>query len=119
VCRVKRSFVFDKPLLQTLFFSCPLVTLLLLVETTFEKKLIRLWQNDTSFFRSLLAFHVFFTIFPSNQLLDQFKKHNYSPIDKLSMICSRYHHNRFITKILHFILLVNNRQDGSYPIGIL
>jgi hypothetical protein len=62
--------------------------------------------------------HIFLTLFPSDQLLDQLKKHNCSPIDRLSMICSKDHHNKFITKILYLILLVDNGQDGSYPIGI-
>jgi hypothetical protein len=43
-------------------------------------------------------------------------KHNYIPIDKLSMICFNDYHSRLITKILHLILLLNNRQNGNYRV---
>jgi hypothetical protein len=63
--------------------------------------------------------HICLTLFPFEQLLNQLKKHNGNPIDKLSMIYFGDHHNKLIIKILHLILLVNNGQDGNYPIGIL
>ncbi len=63
--------------------------------------------------------HIFLTLSPFDQLLDQLKKHNGNPIDKLSMIYSKDHHNKLIIKILHLILLVNSGQDGNYPIGVL
>jgi hypothetical protein len=63
--------------------------------------------------------HIFLTLVPSNQFLDQLKIHDYNPINKLSMICSRDHHNKLIVKILHLILLVNNCQNGDNYINIL
>jgi hypothetical protein len=62
--------------------------------------------------------HVFLTFFPFDQFLDRLKIHNYNPIDILSMIYFGDHHGRFIAKILHLILLVNNRQNGSNSLGI-
>jgi hypothetical protein len=66
--------------------------------------------------------HVFLTLFPFDQFLDQFldqlRIHNYNPIDILSMIYFGDHHGIFIAKILHLILLVNNRQNGNNSIGI-
>jgi hypothetical protein len=62
--------------------------------------------------------HVFLTLFPYDQFLDQLKIHNYSPIDKLSMIYSENHHGRFIDKILHLIFLVNNGRNCKNSISI-
>jgi hypothetical protein len=47
------------------------------------------------------------------------EKHDYNPIQRLSMICCRYHHGRLMVKILHLILLVNNWQNGNNSINIL
>jgi hypothetical protein len=42
--------------------------------------------------------HIFLTLVPSNQLFDQLKIHDCSPIIKLSMIYSKDHHSRLIVK---------------------
>jgi hypothetical protein len=47
------------------------------------------------------------------------EKHDYNPIQRLSMICCRYHHGRLMVKILHLILLVNNLQNGNNSISML
>jgi hypothetical protein len=57
--------------------------------------------------------HIFSTLLPSNQFLDQLRMHDYNPINRLSMICFKDHHSTLITKILHLILLVNNWQNGT------
>jgi hypothetical protein len=62
---------------------------------------------------------VFWTLFPYDQFLDQLITHNYSPIDKFSMICFRDHHDIFIAKILHLIFLVDNGQNCNNYIDIL
>jgi hypothetical protein len=62
--------------------------------------------------------HIFLTLVASNQFLNQLRIHDYSPINRLSMICSRDRHSRLIAKILHLILLVNNWHNGSKSISI-
>jgi hypothetical protein len=62
-------------------------------------------------FGSLLAnpsIIFFLTLFPSYKLFDQLKIHDCSPINKFSIIYSRGDHSKFIVKILHLIILVNN-----------
>jgi hypothetical protein len=63
--------------------------------------------------------HIFLTLFPSNQFLDQLKMHDCNLINKLFVICSGHHHSRLIAKIMHLFLLVNNQQNGSNYINIL
>jgi hypothetical protein len=36
------------------------------------------------------------------------KIHDCNPINRLSMIYSKDHHNKLVAKILHLILLINN-----------
>ncbi len=62
--------------------------------------------------------HIFLTLLPFDQFFDQLKIHNGNPINRLSMICLWNHHNKFITKILHLILLVNNWQNGNNSMSI-
>jgi hypothetical protein len=62
--------------------------------------------------------HVLLTLFPFDQLLDQLRILNYTPIDRISMICFTYHHGKLITKIFHFIFLVDNGQNNNNSIGI-
>jgi hypothetical protein len=42
--------------------------------------------------------HVLLTLFPSDQLLDQLKIHNYNPIDRISMIYFGDHHGNLLLK---------------------
>jgi hypothetical protein len=63
--------------------------------------------------------HVLLTLFPSNQLFDQLKIHNCSPIDRFSMICFGDHHGRYIAKILHIIFFIDNGQNCSNSNDIL
>jgi hypothetical protein len=88
-----------------------LVILLLLMETTFETKFLGLWQNGIYPFWFSFGYsfnHIFLTLLPSNQFLNQLTIHDYSLINKLSMICFGDHHSKLIAKILHLILLINN-----------
>jgi len=62
--------------------------------------------------------HFFLTFFPFDQFLDQLIIHNCSPINRLSMTCSKDHHGRVITKILHLIFLINNGQNYNNSIDI-
>jgi hypothetical protein len=64
-------------------------------------------------------YHIFLTLLPSNQFLDQLKIHDRSPTNKLSLIYSGNHHNRLIVKILNHILLINNWQNVNNYINIL
>jgi hypothetical protein len=52
--------------------------------------------------------HVLLTFFPYDQLFNQLRIHNCSPIHRLSMICFGDHHGKLITKILHLIFFINN-----------
>jgi hypothetical protein len=63
--------------------------------------------------------HIFLTLVPSDQFFDQLRIHDCSPINRLSMIYSKDHHNGFITRILHLILLINNWQSGNNSISLL
>jgi hypothetical protein len=62
----------------------------------------------TSFFGFFCSLnHVFWTLFPFHQFVNQLKIHNYSPIDKFSMIYYGDHYGKHIIKILHLIFLVD------------
>jgi len=60
--------------------------------------------------------HVVLTLFPSNQLFNQLKIHNCSLINRFSMIYFGDHHGRFIAKILHLIVLIDNGQNCNSSI---
>ncbi len=130
VCRVQRSFILDEPFPQTLFSPLVLLWLCLLFFPSWFYSQWKSFLKDNFqhygkmthiffWFSFGCSFdHIFLTLFPFDHLLDQLRKHNCSPIDKLSMICFLNHHNRLIIKILYLIILINNGQDGNYLIGI-
>ncbi len=130
MCNVQRSFVFYKPLFQSLlllsfcgcfvyFFSCDFAFwsgnhFWNKAFRTIEMAYIIFWL---SFSCSLN--HVVVTLFPSNQLFDRLRIHNWSLIDKFSMIYFGDHHGRFIAKILHLIVLIDNGNNCNNYIDIL
>jgi hypothetical protein len=63
--------------------------------------------------------HVLLTLFLFDELFDQLRMHNCSPIDKFSIIHFGDHHGKFIAKILHLIFLIDNGQNCSNSIDIL
>jgi hypothetical protein len=94
-----------------LLASSFLVALLFIMETT-----LRLWQNGIQpffviFWLFLQSF--FWTFFPCDQFLDQLIIHNCSPIDRLSMIYSGYHHGKLTAKTLHLVFLIYIKKNSS------
>ncbi len=107
--------------MTTMFASSFPVAPLLLVETIYETKLLGQEEWHTFF---LVIFgcslnHVSLTLFPSDQLFDQSRIRNCSPIDNFSTICFRDHHNIFVARILHLVFLIDNGQNCSNSIDIL
>ncbi len=105
-------FIIIKLRLQNYSFECPCFQFFFLLRINMAYILLGL-----SLGRSFN--HVLLTFVPFDQLFDQLKLHDCSPIHRFSMICFGDHHGRFVVKVLHHIFLIDNGQNCSNPIDIL